>query len=136
MVALDGSDDSARDECNFRESIDRVKAPGGSEMSNCQLFIEKLSQALVLPQPDIAAEQNRFNDYVYERWVDFKHADGSTNPGRIDLYRRGCFILEAKQPSKRNAPPLTSLGLEGIENQRKRGPAKPGEAIRKNNKIN
>ncbi|MES0022322.1 class I SAM-dependent DNA methyltransferase [Mesorhizobium sp. M0077] len=38
-----------------------------------------------------------FNDYVFERRVERKRPDGTTEAGRIDLYRRGCFILEAKQ---------------------------------------
>ena len=31
----------------------------------------------------------------------FRHDDGSTSPGRIDLYKKGCFVLEAKQSKKR-----------------------------------
>lgn len=35
--------------------------------------------------------------YVFEYPVTFRHPDNSTSPGRIDLYKRGCFVLEAKQ---------------------------------------
>lgn len=38
-----------------------------------------------------------FNDYVFERRVEREQPDGTTKAGRIDLYKRGCFILEAKQ---------------------------------------
>ncbi len=31
----------------------------------------------------------------------FKYDDGTTSGGSIDLYRRGCFVLEAKQSKKR-----------------------------------
>ncbi|MCC5845360.1 MAG: class I SAM-dependent DNA methyltransferase, partial [Verrucomicrobia bacterium] len=36
---------------------------------------------------------------IFERDVTFRKHDGSTAPGRIDLYKRGCFVLEAKQGS-------------------------------------
>lgn len=35
--------------------------------------------------------------YEFERRVTFTHGDGSTSVGRIDLYRRGCFVLESKK---------------------------------------
>ncbi|MBZ9996124.1 class I SAM-dependent DNA methyltransferase [Mesorhizobium sp. BH1-1-4] len=41
--------------------------------------------------------EHDFNDYVFERRVERKRPDGTTEAGRIDLYKRGCFILEAKQ---------------------------------------
>jgi len=40
-------------------------------------------------------------DYCFERAVRFRYEDGSTSPGRIDLYRKGSFVLEAKQSTKR-----------------------------------
>nr|WP_215908813.1 DNA methyltransferase [Phreatobacter stygius] len=41
------------------------------------------------------------DDYCFERPVRFRYEDGSTSPGRIDLYRKGSFVLEAKQSTKR-----------------------------------
>ena len=40
------------------------------------------------------------NAYVFERKVSFRHADGTTSNGYIDLYRRGAFVCEAKQTNK------------------------------------
>jgi hypothetical protein len=80
-----------------------VKASGGSEIANTQPFIERLCAALGLKRPDFSSQQNQYNDYVFERRVDFKHPDGSTRAGRIDLYKRGCFVLESKQSSLREA---------------------------------
>ncbi len=74
---------------------------GGAEMSNTQPFIERLCDIFTLPKPDLAKEQNHLNDYVFERSVNFKHPDGTQTKGRIDLYKRNCFILEAKQSAKR-----------------------------------
>ncbi|MDH7451676.1 class I SAM-dependent DNA methyltransferase [Luteimonas composti] len=36
-------------------------------------------------------------DYMFERPISFAHGDGSTSAGRIDLYRRGAFVLESKK---------------------------------------
>ncbi len=41
------------------------------------------------------------NDYVFERRVDYKFDDGTTARRRIDLYKRDCFVMEAKQSAKR-----------------------------------
>lgn len=89
---------------DFRAFIEKAKASGGAEMANCQPFIERLCRFPSLPEPDLATEHNHRNDYVYERRIEFKHPDGTTSPGRIDLYKRGHFILEAKQSAKRAKP--------------------------------
>ncbi|PHP66610.1 hypothetical protein CSC94_13070 [Zhengella mangrovi] len=89
------------DQEKLEHLIAAVSASGGAELANAQLFVERLTAALGLPNPDFAAEENRLNDYVFERAVTFRHADGSTTAGRIDCYKRGCFILEAKQSAKR-----------------------------------
>ncbi|WP_018429738.1 DNA methyltransferase [Hoeflea sp. 108] len=107
--------------------IAEAKASGGSELANYQLFILGLCEALGLDRPAMAQEQNDRNDYVFERRVDFKHPDGSRSAGRIDCYRRGCFILEAKQSGKRQAvkfdPDQLALIPEDAT-QRKQGQAK------------
>lgn len=66
---------------------------GGQERANYALFLTELTQALGLRVPDPADATTERNDYVFERAV--KKADGSN--GRIDLYYRDRFILEAKQ---------------------------------------
>lgn len=106
-----------------------VTASGGAEMANAQPFIERLTAALGLPQPDFAREENRFNDYVFERSVDFKHPDGSTTRGRIDCYKRDCFVLEAKQSAKRKGKAPNDAQIELLPDDatgRKLGPAKRG----------
>ncbi len=104
-----------------------VKPSGGSEMSNYQLFVERLTGALDLPQPEFAREETRFNDYVFERNVTFRHPNGTSSTGRIDCYKRGCFILEAKQSAKRQqAVETEQLALAGLETAQKLGHAKRG----------
>jgi len=104
-----------------------VTSSGGSEMSNYQLFVERLTGALGLPQPEFAREETRFNDYVFERNVTFRHPNGTSSTGRIDCYKRGCFILEAKQSAKRQQSMETEqLALAGLETAQKLGHAKRG----------
>ncbi len=64
---------------------------GGQERANYALFLTQLTQALNLPTPEPADSNN--DRYRFEMPV-----RGNTNqPLRIDLYRKGAFILEAKQ---------------------------------------
>ncbi len=107
--------------------VEKAKASGGSEMANYQLFVERLTGALGLPQPEFAREETRFNDYVFERNVTFHHPNGTSSTGRIDCYKRGCFVLEAKQSAKRQqAVESEQLALAGIETTQKLGHAKRG----------
>ena len=88
--------------------IARWHASGGAERANYQMFLTELAGILGVPLPDPAQESNRHNDYVFERSVAFKHPDGSQTTGFIDLYKRDCFVLEAKQSGKRTAKPDTN----------------------------
>lgn len=107
--------------------VAEAKASGGSEMANYQLFVERLTGALGVPQPAFAREETRFNDYVFERNVTFRHPNGTSSTGRIDCYKRGCFVLEAKQSAKRQqAVESEQLMLAGIETTQKLGQAKRG----------
>ena len=46
-------------------------------MANTQPFIVHLCQALGLAPPEFSTSANHFNDYVFERRVQFKHPDGT-----------------------------------------------------------
>jgi hypothetical protein len=70
---------------------------GGREISNYALFLTKLCDVIGVEEPDPAGASHEFNNYVFERYVERKKSDGSIERGRIDLYKRGHFILEAKQ---------------------------------------
>ncbi|MFO8155077.1 MAG: type IIL restriction-modification enzyme MmeI, partial [Thiohalospira sp.] len=80
--------------------IARWRDTGGSERANYQLFLTELCALLGLPQPEPASDDTRDNGYVFERRVTIRNPDGSENRGYIDLYKRGCFVLEAKQTGK------------------------------------
>lgn len=109
--------------------IEDFAQSGGAETANTHLFIERLCELLGLPKPDPAKEENHLNDYVFERSVNFKHADGTKTKGRIDLYKRNCFILEAKQSSRRGLTKYNADQHELIPEDRestKTGTAKRG----------
>lgn len=80
--------------------IHRWSKAGGSERANYQLFLTELCALLELPMPEPAGDDTRDNAYVFERRVVMPQPDGTSNNGFIDLYRRGCFVLEAKQTGK------------------------------------
>lgn len=80
--------------------IDRWQDKGGTEKANYQLFLTELCTLLNLPQPDPASDDTRENAYTFERRVHIHKPDGSSTHGFIDLYRRGSFVLEAKQTGK------------------------------------
>ncbi|QYF87207.1 DNA methyltransferase [Brevundimonas sp. PAMC22021] len=72
-------------------------ARGGAERANYQMFLTELCEALGLPRPDPASDDTHSNDYVFERAVKRRESEGLASTLRIDLYKRGSFILEAKQ---------------------------------------
>ena len=80
--------------------IQRWSKAGGSERANYQLFLTELCSLLDLPQPEPAGDDTRDNAYVFERRVLIRQPDGCENNGFIDLYKRGSFVLEAKQTGK------------------------------------
>ena len=95
-AAEGGTDPTAVD-----DFISRWKESGGSEIANFQPFVIGLCALLGLDAPDPSEQKNEKNDYVFERRVDYKFDDGTTARRRIDLYKRDCFVLEAKQSAKR-----------------------------------
>ena len=60
------------------------------------MFLRELCTALAVEPPDPAGDPET-NDYVFERVVKEPARDGAKNSKRIDLYKRDCFVLEAKQ---------------------------------------
>lgn len=70
---------------------------GGAERANYALFLTELCAVLEVAPPQPASAEHSNNDYVFERAVSFKEAGDRIGHGRIDLYKRGHFVLEAKQ---------------------------------------
>ena len=68
---------------------------GGAERANYQMFLSELCQTLDLPIPDPKGQG--LENYVFEAPVKSQAVLGTKGTGRIDLYKKDCFILEAKQ---------------------------------------
>ncbi|MFA5205662.1 MAG: type IIL restriction-modification enzyme MmeI, partial [Lentisphaeria bacterium] len=77
--------------------IDRWRTAAASERANYQLFLSELCDLLGVPRPDPATGDSARDNYVFDKPLARPNPDGSTTPGFIDLYKAGCFVLEAKQ---------------------------------------
>ncbi len=73
--------------------IERWQGVAASELATAQSFVMELCELLDVPKPHPTPAQ----DYMFERPVTFSHGDGSSSAGRVDCYRRGHFVLEAKK---------------------------------------
>lgn len=76
--------------------IARWAESGGAERANYGMFLAELCDLIGVPRPEPARDDGR-TDYRFEYPVAFKNPDGTASAGRIDLYKRDCFVLEAKQ---------------------------------------
>ena len=95
---------------DIEDFIAHWSAASASERSNSQPFLLELCDLLDVPRPD-----NTFaHGYAFEFVVTHQHADGSTSPGRADLYKRTCFVLESKQFQEAQAK-ATELELAAEE---------------------
>lgn len=73
--------------------IERWQGVAASELATAQTFVMDLCELMGVPKPHATPAQ----DYMFERPVTFSHGDGSSSAGRIDCYKRGHFVLEAKK---------------------------------------
>ena len=94
--------------------IARWSGTAQAERANYARFLDELCPIIEVPKPDPATGAG--GDYRYERGVAHREADGSTSNRRIDLYKRGCFVLEAKQSGA--APKQTPLFALGEADRR------------------
>ena len=89
---------------------------GGQERANYALFLSELCDVLNVRRPDPAAARTEENDYVFERLVKRLDGDSAAGHGRIDLYRRSCFVLEAKQSRQAGGKKeIVNPSLPGLE---------------------
>ena len=108
---------------DIQSFIDRWQISGAAERANYQLFLSELCDVLAVPKPEPTTPDDSRNSYVFEKSVPLPH--GTT--GRIDLYKRGCFVLEAKQGSDKVEAATKPLSEAGRQQKRKR---KRGTAVR------
>src|ERR1017187_6875735 len=98
--------------------IERWQNSAAAERANYALFLSELCDYLEVPRPNPAVADDSQNHYVFERPVTFRHPTGLSSTGFIDLYKRGCFVLEAKQGSEAPEP---SLLFEAPRSEERRG---------------
>jgi SAM-dependent methyltransferase len=111
------------------EFIGRWAKSGGAERANYQLFLAELCEALDVARPEPTVEDDSQNAYVFERNVQFDNLDGTYSTCRIDLYKRGCFVLESKQGvEQQETAPALSAKQQQRRAKRKRGHGTRGTA--------
>jgi hypothetical protein len=76
--------------------IQTWKNSAGNERANKDSFLRELCEALEIEVP---GPKDQHSDYCFEKDLKITHLDGSTSTGSIDLFKAGCFVLEAKQGS-------------------------------------
>ena len=77
--------------------ITKWKVAQGREETNSGPFLTDLCQLLDLPTPGPWTGDFAQSPYIFEAPVNVTDTDGTPSTKKIDLYRRDCFILEAKQ---------------------------------------
>ncbi|MGH7200431.1 MAG: type IIL restriction-modification enzyme MmeI, partial [Planctomycetaceae bacterium] len=114
------------------EFITRWHGSAGAEPANSQSFLKELGALLDVPQPEPTLQDESQNHYVFEKAVSFNNGDGTTSAGRVDLYRRGCFVLESKQGSERKAAEQAALAEVTKQKKYRSGTAAhtPGSFVR------
>lgn len=97
---------------------------GAAERANAQLFLAELCDLLEVDPPQPKTADEAANAYVFEKTI--PGAEGSSN--FIDLYKRGCFVLETKQ----GADAVAALGEQPLsaEGEQRLRTRKSGHGIR------
>jgi hypothetical protein len=89
----------------FADFLGRWQAAGPAERANKDLFLSEFCRVLEVEEPRPKTNDPEKDLYVFEKEVSRPNESGASI-GRIDLYRAGCFVLEAKQvdAAKRESP--------------------------------
>ena len=90
---------------NSAAFLERWRSAGPAERANKDLFLAELCRVLEVEEPRPKTNDPEKDSYVFEKEVLRPNAE-KDSLGRIDLYRAGCFVLEAKQidSTKRDSP--------------------------------
>jgi len=106
--------------------IPRWQKSSASERANYALFLSEFCDFLDLPRPEPSQADEDLNAYVIDKAVRYTELDGSTTINYIDLYKRNCFVLEAKQGSDPVQEELFELRAVEPARRMKRGTAVRG----------
>ena len=76
--------------------IKRWRGSGGSDMATAQSFAIELTDLLGVLRPNVSDKDGDFLDYRFECPATLTQMGRKRN-GRIDLYKKGHFVLEVKE---------------------------------------
>lgn len=88
---------SGADEGRVESFIARWRMSEGAERAAYALFLSELCELIGVEPPQPPTSDSDAVTYRFEYPVRFRDAAGGSSTGRIDLYRRNAFVLEAKQ---------------------------------------
>ncbi|MDB5035452.1 MAG: methyltransferase [Chlorobi bacterium] len=108
--------------------IARWKGSSASERSNYALFLSELCDQLGVARPDPASGIPARDAYVIDRTITFTESTGQATTNYIDLYKRGGFVLVAKQGSHEEDGPdaIEAKSLGAKPAKRRHGTARRG----------
>lgn len=84
--------------------IARWRMSEGAERASFPSFIGEFCELLRMERPQPPTSDAEAVAYRFEYPVRLSGPDGSGTTGRIDLYRKRCFVMEAKQSRLRGQP--------------------------------
>ena len=76
--------------------ISKWSKSGGNERANSIPFLYELCDVIGVTKPKPAVQNSANDDYRFERYIKSWNF-GESKKNFIDLYKRGCFIIETKQ---------------------------------------
>jgi hypothetical protein len=88
--------------------VEKWSASGSSERANKDMFLIELCDVLGVSRPAPTTGDSSKDLYVFEKQIPLAGPGGNTTTLRADLYKHGCFVLEAKQS------PASAAGKTGI----------------------
>jgi hypothetical protein len=88
------------------EFLEKWDKSAAAERSNAQSFVIDLCAVLNVDPPHAATSDADRDAYVFEKPVTVPHEGRQHSIGFIDLFKRGHFILEAKQGSDEDSSRL------------------------------
>jgi hypothetical protein len=83
------------DPARIEEFVRRWASSSGHERRHKDSFFGEMCRALGVDPPS-----PNDDDYCFDKDVKVVDRDGNSTTGYIDLYKRGCFVIEAKQGSE------------------------------------
>ena len=94
----------APDAVEVEAFIARWRASEGAERASFPSFISELCELLRTERPQPPTSDTEAVAYRFEYPVKLSGLGGAGTTGRIDLYRKICFVMEAKQSRQRGQP--------------------------------